>query len=325
MSKKTKKTIFWTLLGGFVAANVMVYKHAYHFTHVTEGERSLSPESLSFSEKIKILLGGISLPKSKNILSPYTNSTDFADFERETILIPTRNNKYNLECWYDKVENSKGTVILFHGYGGCKSSYELEADYFRQIGYSTLLVDFVGHGGSEGKEISLGYHEADDVKATFDFIKQKEKTATVILYGSSMGAASILRAIAVHNLKADKLILECPFATMKQTVKGRFEVMGIPSKGLAEWLMFWGGLQHGFWGFAHNPETYSKKVAIPTLLMGGKNDARVKNWEIDKIYKNLATKNDEKQLVWINAGHESYVVAEPSVWKKAIAEFVEEI
>jgi hypothetical protein len=185
-----------------------------------------------------------------------------------------------------------------------------------------LLVDFVGHGGSEGKEISLGYHEADDVKAVFDYVKEQQKTDNIILYGSSMGAASILRAIAVYNLNATKLILECPFATMKQTVKGRFEVMGVPSKGLAEWLMFWGGLQHGFWAFTHNPQTYSKKVAIPTLLMGGKNDARVKNWEIDKIYKNLATKNDKKELIWINAGHESYIVAEPKVWKEAILNFL---
>ncbi len=317
MNKNTKKTIFWTVLGGFVAANVMVYKHAYHFTHVTEGkERSLAPESLSFTQKLKILLGGISLPKSENILSPYTT------FKRKTIFIPTRNNKYKLECWYDKVENSKGTVILFHGYGGCKSSYELEADYFRQIGYSTLLVDFVGHGGSEGKEISLGYHEADDVKATFDYIKKQYKTSTLILYGSSMGAASILRAIAIYDLKVDKLILECPFATMKQTVKGRFEVMGVPSKGLAEWLMFWGGLQHGFWAFTHNPQNYSKKVTIPTLLMGGKNDARVKNWEIENIYKNLATQKDKKELVWINAGHESYVMAEPNIWKQSILNFL---
>ena len=282
MDKKTKKAVFWTLLGGFVAANIMIYKHAYHFTHVTEGERSLSPESLSFSQKFKILLAGISLPKSQNIISPYITS------ERETIFIPTRKKQYKLECWLDKVENSKGTVILFHGYGGCKSSYKLEADYFRQIGYSTFLVDFVGHGGSEGKEISLGYHEADDVKAVFDYVKNQQKTSTVILYGFSMGAASILRAVAVYDLKPDKLILECPFATMKQTVKGRFEVMGVPSKGLAEWLMFWGGLQHGFWAFTHNPQTYSKKVQIPTLLMGGKNDTRVKynNYACCRKYAN---------------------------------------
>ena len=316
MNKNTKKTIFWTLVGGFVAANVMVYKHAYHFTHVKEGERSLSPESLSFSQKLKILLGGISLPKSQNLLSPYTT------LERETILIPTRNGKYNLECWYDKTKNSKGTVILFHGYGGCKSSYELEADYFRQIGYSTLLVDFVGHGGSEGKEISLGYHEADDIKAVFDFVKESHNTENVILYGFSMGAASILRAIAIYDLKANKLILEAPFATMKQTVKGRFEVMGVPSTGLAEWLMFWGGMQHSFWSFAHNPYRYSKKVRLPTLLMGGKNDARVKNWEIDKIYENLATKKNEKELIWINAEHESYVIAEPKIWKRAVLDFL---
>ena len=319
MTKSTKKTLFWTVVGSFLAANVMVYKHAYHFTHVTEGERSLSPESLSFFQKLKILLTGISLPKPQNVLSSHTAPTVF---ERETIFISTRNNDYKLEGWYDKVEDSKGTVILFHGYGGCKSSYELEADYFRQVGYSTLLVDFVGHGGSEGKEISLGYYEADDVKATFDYVKDNYKTKNVILYGFSMGAASILRAVSIYDLKANKLILECPFATMKQTVKGRFEVMGVPSNGLTEWLMFWGGLQHGFWAFSHNPERYAKKVVIPTLLMGGKKDARVKSWEINKIYKNLATPKDKKELVWIGAGHESYVVAEPKVWKQAISDFL---
>lgn len=320
MNKNTKKAIFWTIVGGFVAANVMVYKHAYHFTHVSEGERPLSPEKLSFSQKLKLLLGGIALSKSQNILSPYIKS------ERKTFFIPTRKQHYKLECWHDKVENSKGIVLLFHGYGGCKSSYELEADYFRQIGYSTLLVDFVGHGGSEGTQITLGYKEAEDVKAVFEYTKKyinknnKKENKNIILYGSSMGAASILRAIAVYELNAKKLILECPFATMKQTVKGRFEVMGVPSTGLAEWLMFWGGLQHGFWAFSHNPQKYAKQVKIPTLLMGGIEDARVKNWEIKNIYENL---NGKKQLVWLPVGHESYIMAQPEVWKKNVLAFLE--
>lgn len=37
-----------------------------------------------------------------------------------------------------------------------------------------------------------------------------------------------------------------------------------PMTGL---LVFWGGVQNGFWAFGHNPTAYAKKISCPTLVL----------------------------------------------------------
>src|SRR5437773_2704643 len=69
-----------------------------------------------------------------------------------------------IQCWSIKTDSAKGTVILFHGYGGQKSSLLGKSNEFIEQGYNTLLVDFMGSGGSEGNQTTMGYKEAEEVK-----------------------------------------------------------------------------------------------------------------------------------------------------------------
>jgi len=50
-----------------------------------------------------------------------------------------------------------------------KSDQLDEARAFHALGFSTLLVDHRGHGGSAGDWTSIGYHEATDVVAAVDY------------------------------------------------------------------------------------------------------------------------------------------------------------
>src|SRR5690606_37877713 len=140
---------------------------------------------------------------------------------------------------------------------------------------------------------TIGFKEGRDVKATFDFVKKTYPNQQVILFGCSMGAASIMKSIEQFHIKPDKIILECPFGSMIQTAKNRFDAMGVPATPFAHWLIFYGGLQTGFNAFSHNPEDYAKEINIPTALFAGANDERVTRPEIDNIYSNL---NGEKVL-----------------------------
>jgi alpha-beta hydrolase superfamily lysophospholipase len=56
-----------------------------------------------------------------------------------------------LEAWEIPAENARGTVIIFHGYSAEKSVMLERAEEFIGWGYNTILVDFMGSGGSEGK------------------------------------------------------------------------------------------------------------------------------------------------------------------------------
>ncbi len=221
-----------------------------------------------------------------------------------------------------KTESSKGTVIIFHGYGGNKYSMLDKAEEFRKMGYSTLLVDFMGSGGSEGNQTTIGYKEALQVKTAFDFLANNGEV-NIILFGTSMGAASILRAIYKHDIKPTAIILECPFCSLYKTTVARFKKMGVPSFPMAGLLVFWGGVQNGFWGFSHKPVVYASSVKCPALLLHGEKDEKVSTDEIRSIFKNLVGKKELK--LYPNAGHENYLLKYQSEWKTDVGNFLSSI
>lgn len=294
-----------------ILGNIISYNHAYRFTHFTNTEKRTSKaEELSIREKITILFFGISNPKPKNEKKP--------EGRFKTINIESYR---KLEGWLIEKEKHKGIVLLFHGYSGSKSGNLNYSEEFNRIGYSTFLIDFMGSGGSEGNQTTIGYKESRDVKESYDYIMKKYPGEDIILFGSSMGAVSIMKSILDYDIQPTKIILECPFGKMRTTVKKRFEAMNIPSFGFAEILLFYGGIQNGFNAFKHNPMEYSKHIEMPTMLMYGLKDERVTIEEIESIYKNLQGEKELKLLE--DSGHENYLVKSQAEWIKSVTEFLE--
>ena len=295
--------------------NVIAFFHAYKFTHFVPENvtKTKSPEKLNSLDKIKTLLFGINNPRPTNKKIPIQYSK-----------LELQSNK-KIECWYlnkdDSVKNDtiKGTVILFHGYSGEKSSMLDKAYEFEKLKYNVLLVDFMGSGGSEGNQTTLGFKEAEQVKTAYEYLT-KRGVQNIYLFGTSMGSVAIMKAIADFNLKPKGIIIECPFGSMYQTTCARFKIMNAPTFPMAGLLVFWGGVQNNFWALGHNPIEYAKKINIPTLLLYGEQDKNVSKQEIDSIYKNL---NGEKKLVTYKfASHESYLIKYKPEWKKDITDFM---
>ena len=206
---------------------------------------------------------------------------------------------------------AKGTVILFHGYTACKSQELDRAEPLIRDGYNCLLVDFMGSGGSAANSTTVGFKEAEEVKDCFEYIKNTGEH-NVFLYGSSMGAVAIMKAINDYNIAPDAIIIDCPFGTMYETVAIRFRNLGVPPVPMAAILLFLGGLQNGFWGFSHNPESYAKNVHCPVLLQYGAKDDRVTRGEIDRIYANLGGR--KRLVIYPLSGHDDYLVKNGTEW-----------
>ncbi len=294
-----------------VGVNVILYNHAYHFTHFAPAgtAKTARPEQLSFGEKLSLAFTGIRNPKPVNAIRP-----------REPFRVVHLQNerKNRLEGWYIGAKDAKGTVVLFHGYTSTKSQLLTEAGAFRELGFNTLLMDLSGHGGSGGHVTTIGYYEAADVAAAYAYARTIDDR--VILYGVSMGAAAILRAVPAYGLQPDALVLECPFATMLQATRNRFRIMHLPEYPLAELLVFWGGWQNDYDGVRHNPADYARQVRVPTLLMYGLRDQRVIRPEVDSIYRNL---RGPKELVYFkNLEHQSYCKKEPQRWRTVVSRFL---
>ncbi|MCP4216613.1 MAG: alpha/beta hydrolase [bacterium] len=311
--RKILKITVFALLAVFLLVNLLAVIHAYRFTHFVGAdiERTKNPDSLSSIEKLGLLVTGIRNPK------PSSSKRPGRKFKPLTL---TTRGKKSLSCWLLPVEVSRGTVVLFHGFGTEKSSVLAEAYAFNRLGYHALLVDFLGHGESEGRTTTIGYDEALDVVAVYDYLKIISNGEPIIFYGFSMGAVAVLRAVGVFRLRPRHVIVEAPFGSMLATVRNRFRMVGVPEVVGPELLVFWGSVLNGFWGFTHNVVTYARRVDVPVLVLYGDRDPKVTGQEVEGIYKQL--RGDKQLEIFKGVGHESSYGRNPGKWTKVVKAFL---
>lgn len=309
MNKYLKRTSIATL-ATFILMNLVAMMHAYKFSNFSDGESKTSSASgLSSVQKLKTLVLGVDNPKSKSLKLPLR--------EFKTLSVLSQNKK--IEVWKVSVQNAKGWVVLFHGYSASKSSLLAESEAFNGLGYSTYLVDFLGAGGSEGYNTTIGFKEAEQVKDVV-LVLQKSEESNPYLFGVSMGAVAILKAMSEYPLAVRGLVLECPFGSMLQTVEARFEMMKVPAFPMAYLLTFWGGVLNGFNAFNHVPVEYASEIDTPVLYMLGAADPKVSGVESKAVFDSLL--GPKKFVVFQGLGHESYVNKEPLGWSRVVKGFL---
>ena len=194
----------------------------------------------------------------------------------------------------------------------------MPARVFDSLGYQTMLIDFDGSGASDGNRTSIGYYEADDVAAAYNYCKTRDSNIT--LFGSSMGASAIIRAMSAYHLKPEKCILECPYGSMLDAAINRFKIMGVPAFPMAYLLVFWGGIENGYWAFSQDCTRYAKDISLPVLLMRGLDDKNVTQKEVSDIYHNLS--GPKKLYQFPNTGHESYCIKDLQEWVDEVNDFL---
>lgn len=304
-----RKKIIRLLLLLIVIIQLMVIFHAYRFTHfqtTQHGKTKLENMNNPLS-KLVVLLFGVNNPRPENTTRPTMPfQTVFVGEEKE------------IETWILNQDSTRGTIIMFHGYGGNKSGMVEKGAFFAKNGYRVMLVDFMGSGGSKGNQTTIGYKEAQQVTLCFNYT-QKQYDGEIILFGNSMGAAAMLRAIAIDTIQPNKIILESTFATLQTATDARFRKMNLPTFPLSQILVFWGGIENGFWGFSHQPFRYAKKVNCPALVIYGLEDERVTQQETNQILENL---KNEQYLPLKQTGHNINLSECKTTWEKEVMRFL---
>jgi pimeloyl-ACP methyl ester carboxylesterase len=277
------------------------------------GERTASPEDLSFGEKAVVLINGVTIPKPRVTSTPLDWGLEFESLEFQNA------RGQQLLAWRipAKEQNGGPIVLLFHGYAACKEDLLPMAMEFREVGCETVLLDFYGSGESSGSSTSFGYFEAEDIVSLVDQIESGDRR--LIGYGISMGGAAMMRACAVLDVNLDGLIVESVFPNFRETIGQRFKAMGLPATPAADLLMFWGCVDLGFSGREHNPADYARKISVPTLVLTGAHDQRVPETSVRKMVSNFA---GEASLHVFDVGHRPFVNTHPETWKSLISEFL---
>lgn len=309
------KWVFGLFFVGFISINIMAYMHARAMVEFTDTHsRTQSPENLDLAAKLKVLLSGVNIPRPGNSQSPLDNGLSFDTHRYQSASGET------LEAWYIPAANEDVLILLFHGYADSKDTLLPTAWQLNDMGFSTLLVDFFGSGGSTGDRTTIGYQESQDVTRSFKYAKRTWPDSTVILHGYSMGGVALLRSIAVDGISPDGIVIEATFDTMLSTVKNRFNSMGVPATPLAHALLFWGGWQSGFNAFKHNPVDYAKAVASPTLVIHGYQDPRVTATQAEAVFDQI--NGWKKFSSYPSAGHKTVLNTDLPKWQDDIRSLV---
>ncbi len=318
--KRRTGTFLSLLLGAIVAAfaalNVLAYRHARAMLYYSAGgDRTRSPETLDFWGRARVLLSGVNVPRPGCARRVSELGPGWRD-----VKIPVHES-ITLAAWHCPDASADAPmVILFHGYSASKEYLLAEAGMFRDFGMSAMLVDFRGSGGSSECYTTLGFLEGEDVAAAVRYARQEFQPPAIVLYGHSMGAVAVLRSIHSHGVEADAIILEAVFDTMLNAVRNRFRSMQIPAFPSAELLVFWGGVQSGFKGFAHRPVDYTASVSCPTLFLHGAGDPRARMTDAKRVYDAVSV---EKRFVeFTGVGHESCAGKCPERWLGAVDSFL---
>ena len=313
---KYKTALTWilkVLIVQFFLINISAAFHAHRLTHFYDDDRvrNLKPSSGTFFLRTWRLMVGKKYPKS---LVQYYPPGIY-----DTVQFSTRNGN-KIEGWWMKADSSIGTVILFHGLANNKGLLLHEAYEFLSMGYNTLLIDTRAHGNSSGTANSIGAKESEEVKLAFDYIKNKGEK-NIILWGMSMGAVMITKAIDEYHISPQKIILEMPFDRLQDHFKGRARVLGFPDEPFGFFVTFWAGIEQGFWGFGHEATKYVKSIKCPVLLQWGTKDAYVLKKETENIFKNISS-IQKTLVVYEEAGHQSLLGADTEKWKTSVGNFL---
>jgi alpha-beta hydrolase superfamily lysophospholipase len=302
-----------------IVVNAIAFMQAWSMTHYTSDVRRTNrPEALGIIDKLGVVLTGVKVPRAINRRTPRDVGLNYS-----THLIKTARGE-RIAAWV--IEPSEETwcrVLLFPPYAASRESLLAQAVVFHHLGCESWLIDFRGVGESSGDNTTLGVREATDVALLADYVGRLPERRPLILYGASMGAVAVMRAVASGSIHPDALILESPFDRLIHTIRHRFEAMNIPSWPAAELLLFWGAVQHGINSFGHNPVEYARAIDCPVLLIHGDADRRVSRQETEDVLKALA--GPARFVPLQGVGHGSLAHEDPGPWFAAVEHFLAEV
>ena len=141
-------------------------------------------------------------------------------------------------------------------------------------GHNLLLIDQRAHGKSDGKVITFGIKERFDVKSWIDYsIHRHGENVKIMLYGISMGAATVLMASELNLPKnVVGIVADCPYSSPKAIIKKVTGEMGLPATLFYPFIRLGALIFGGFDPSSAAPILAVKNTDIPILLIHGDAD-----------------------------------------------------
>ncbi|MCM3586583.1 alpha/beta hydrolase [Mesobacillus maritimus] len=288
--------------------------------------------ALNADQEKEFLEGNPHLQESEAVLASVAEEAKLADdrFSKEHPSIQMQVTstdvlQLNLNAFvYENDPAEHKWAIVVHGYTSKAKHMTRYVRNFYEQGYHVLAPDLRGHGESEGDYIGMGWHDRKDMLLWIDQILQKDPEAEIVLFGVSMGGATVMMSSGEEDLPENvKVIVEdCGYASVSDVFIYQLDdLFGLPEFPVMNAANTVTKLRAGYDLYEASAVEQVAKSTTPMLFIHGDQDTFVPFEMVDEVYE--AANVEKEKLIIPEAGHGDAEKVDPETYWNTVWEFVE--
>ncbi len=220
----------------------------------------------------------------------------------EDVYINTQDGQ-KLHGWWVASKPQAFTVLYFHGNAGNISHRLHRTQFFRDLGWNLLIVDYRGYGKSTGRPREKGLYL--DALAAYAFLTQEKGVSPerLIIYGKSLGGSV-----------AAELCLQKPAAAL--VLESTFSSTALMGRRMFPWFPVQ-------WVLSQKYDTLNKisRLKLPKLIVHGRGDDMIPFSHGEMLFRQAV---EPKQFVPFFGEHNDEVYVSSGEYRKVLEKFVEE-
>ena len=335
MTKKSRKiigsiigvTLFLTLLATMAIGNYFI-NYALVPNRGAE-ERELVTEVLP--QGVESQQGSIELLIQNNRIREIEVAEDWHDEItpiKEEVQITSKDDLNLVGHTFFQPEKTNQWVVLSHGYQGTEEGMHPTARRYYEEGYNLLTYDQRAMDESEGKFITMGIEESEDLILWLNALLEEYPQAEIVSHGVSMGAATVLIASGQVNFPdaVKAVIADCSYSSVwgvfKSELYHRFQLPDFPFLHMAG-IVGISRVGINLFGVEGDVTHYTNQSKTPTLFIHGTADDFVPYPMVHELYE--AYSGESKELYTVEgAGHAKSEFLNPEAYFEKIFDFIEQ-
>lgn len=215
-------------------------------------------------------------------------------------------------------------AIICHGYSGNATTMSAWAKELFSMGFNVLCPNARAHGKSEGNVTGMGYLERRDIILWIKEIIKNDPSAQILLFGVSMGGATVLFTSGEKNLPENvkAVVSDCAFTRVYEEFGNviRRYVSFLPDFPIVDSASVVCEIRGGYSFRDASCVKAVKRSTTPTLFIHGSKDTYVPFYMLNKLYKSAGC--EKEKLVIDGAGHADARETNPELYWSTVSEFI---
>jgi alpha-beta hydrolase superfamily lysophospholipase len=239
--------------------------------------------------------------------------------EAEVVDIPAKG--HAVAGWWMDAGESTPVVLLLHPVRTDRRAMLARAELLRDQGFSALLIDLQAHGETQGKAITFGKRESEDVTAALAWLRAEAPDRRIGVVGCSLGGASLL--LGPQPAGVDAVVLEAVYPRLSRAVRNRLRLrFGSLAGALAPLLLVQLEPRLGISPEELEPIRSIGRLGAPVLVVAGSLDRHTMLEESQELFDAAS----EPKELWVVDGalHQDFLEFDPEGYEAHVVSFLAE-